>query len=136
MSGKQSGLGWTTASVDDASGTLQAIRNDFNDLKISTPMAVIDVTGLDKYAFERILGLADCSITWDGTYNPDANMSHAVFSTVPSTRVPRTTTNVVGGSTLTCEMLYTDYALTRATGGAFTFQAPGVLQDGSAPTWS
>lgn len=133
---KETGLGWSAATVDDDSGTPQAIRNDFNDLKISTPMAVIDVTGLDKYAFERLLGLADCSITFDGTFNPAANMSHAVFSTVPSTRVNRTTTLTVGGATLACEMLYTDYALTRATGGAFTFQAPGVLADGTAPVWS
>lgn len=133
---KQTGLGWTTATVDDASGTPQAIRNDFNDLKISTPMAVIDVTGIDKFAFERLLGLADASITLDGTFNPAANMSHAVFSTVSSTRVNRTTTLTVGGATLACEILYTDYALTRATGGAFTFQAPGVLADGTAPTWA
>jgi hypothetical protein len=133
---KQTGLGWTTASVDDASGTPQAIKNDFNDLKISTPMAVIDVTGIDKFAYERLLGLADASITFDGTFNPAANMSHAVFSSVSSTRVNRTTTLVIGGATLACELLYTDYALTRATGGAFTFQAPGVLADGTAPTWS
>jgi hypothetical protein len=133
---KSTGLGWTTASVDDASGTPQAIKNDFNDLKISTPMAVIDVTGIDKFAFERLLGLADASITFDGTFNPAPNMSHAVFSTVSSTRVNRTTTLVVGGATLACELLYTDYGLTRATGGAFTFQAPGVLADGTAPTWS
>lgn len=133
---KETGLGWSAATVDDDSGTPQAIRNDFNDLKISTPMAVIDVTGLDKYAFERLLGLADCSITFDGTFNPAANMSHAVFSTVASTRVNRTTTLTVGGATLACEMLYTDYAFTRATGGAFTFQAPGVLADGTPPTWS
>lgn len=133
---KSTGLGWTTASVDDSTGTPQAIKNDINDLKISTPMAVIDTTGIDKFAFERLLGLADASITLDGTFNNAANMSHTVFSTVPSTRVNRTTTLTVNGSTLACEILYTDYALTRAQGGALTWQAPGVLADGTPPTWA
>lgn len=133
---KATGLGWTTCSVDDATNTQQAIKNDVNDLKISTPMAVIDVTGIDKFAFERLLGLADCSVTLDGTFNSAANFSHSVFSTVPSTRVARLTTLVVNGATLAPTLLYTDYALTRATGGAFTWQAPGVLSNGSAPTWS
>lgn len=133
---KQVGLGWTTLSVDDSTNTQQAIKNDINDVKISTPMAVIDVTGIDKFAYERLLGLADCSVTLDGTFNNTSNMSHAVFSTVPSTRVARLTTMVVNGSTLAPTLLYTDYGLTRATGGALTWQAPGVLSNGSAPTWS
>lgn len=133
---KQTGLGWTTLSVDDSTNTQQAIKNDINDVKISTPMAVIDVTGIDKFAYERLLGLADCSVTLDGTFNNAANMSHAVFSTVPSTRVARLTTMVVNGSTLAPTLLFTDYGLTRATGGALTWQAPGVLSNGSAPTWS
>lgn len=133
---KATGLGWTTLSVDDASNTQQAIKNDINDVKISTPMAVIDITGIDKFAFERLLGLADCSVTLDGTFNAASNMSHAVFSTVPSQRVARLTTMVVNGATLAPTLLYTDYALTRATGGAFTWQAPGVLSNGVAPTWS
>jgi hypothetical protein len=133
---KSTGLGWTTLSVDDSTNTQQAIKNDINDVKISTPMAVIDTTGIDKFAFERLLGLADCSITLDGTFNSAANMSHAVFSTVPSTRVNRLTTMVVNAATLAPTLLYTDYALTRATGGALTWQAPGVLANGTAPTWS
>lgn len=133
---KATGLGWTTFSVDDATNTQQAIKNDINDVKISTPMAVIDTTGVDKFAFERLLGLADCSVTIDGTFNSAANQSHAVFSTVPSTRVPRLTTMVVNGATLAPTLLFTDYALTRATGGALTWQAPGVLSNGVAPTWS
>lgn len=133
---KAAGLGVTTFSVDDATNTQQAIKNDINDFKISTPMAVIDSTGIDKFAFERLLGLADCSITIDGTWNSAANMSHAVFSSVPSTRVPRLTTIVVNAATFAPTLLYTDYAPTRATGGAFTWQAPGVLANGAAPTWS
>jgi hypothetical protein len=133
---KESGLGWTTASVDDSSGTLRAIRNDFTNLQFATPRAVQDVTGIDKSAIERLLLLADFSVTFNGVFNDAANMGHDVFKTVPSTSVARTTTLVVSGQTLTNEVLYTDYPLTRAQGGEFTYAVPGVLADGTVPTWT
>jgi hypothetical protein len=133
---KQSGLGWTAATVDDSSGTPQAIVNDFTNCSFSTPRAVQDVTGMDKSAIERILLLADFSIELDGPFDPAANKSHAVFSTVPSTSVNRTTTLTVAGKTLANEVLYTDYSLTRGTDGSFTYKAPGVLADGTVPSWT
>lgn len=133
---KSSGLGWTTASVDDASGTPQAIKNDFTQLQFATPRAVQDITGVDKSAIERLLLLADFSVTFTGVHNPAANMSHAVFSTVSSTSVTRTTTLVVNGKTLANEVLFTDYPLTRAASGELTFAVPGVLADGTVPVWS
>lgn len=133
---KESGLGWTTASVDDASGTPQAIKNDFTNLQFATPRGVQDVTGIDKSAYERLLLLADFSITLNGVFNDAANMSHAVFKTVSSTSVARTTTLTVSGQTLANEVLYTDYPLTRADSGELTFAVPGVLSDGTVPTWS
>jgi len=51
---------------------------------MSTPRAVQDVTGVDKSAIERLLLLADFSITLNGVYNNAAGKSHAVFKTVPS----------------------------------------------------
>lgn len=133
---KQSGLGWTTLSVDDSSGSAQVIKNDVTNLTFSTPRAVQDVTGVDKSANERILLLADFSITLNGVFNTASNMSHAVFSTVPSTSVNRTTTLVVGGKTLANEVLYTDYPLTRSATGELTWAVPGVLADGTVPTWA
>jgi hypothetical protein len=134
---KQSGLGWTTCSVDDSSGTARAIINDVTNLQISTPRGIQDVTGIDKSAYERLLLLADASITLNGVFNPGATTtSHAVFSTVPSTSVARTTTLTVGGKTLATELLYTDYNLKREQSGEFTWEAPGVLADGTVPTWA
>lgn len=133
---KASGLGVTTLSVDDASGSPQAIVNDFTDFTLSTPRAVQDVTGLDKSAHERLLLLADASFSLKGVFDGAANKAHAVFSTVPSTSVNRTTTLVINSKTLACELLYTDYGLTRAAGGELTFEAPGVLADGTVPTWA
>jgi hypothetical protein len=133
---KASGLGWTTLSVDDATGTPQDIRNDITQLDFSTPRAVQDITGIDKFANERLLLLSDFSISLSGVFNAAANKSHAVFSTVPSTSVNRTVTIVVNGATLPNETLFTDYPLTRDSGGALTWKVPGALADGTVPTWS
>jgi len=133
---KETGLGWTTASVDDSTGTPQAIKNDFTNVEFSTPREVQEVTGLDKSAVERLLLLADFSVQFDGVFNDAANMSHAVFKTVPSTSVARTVTLAVSGQTLANEVLFTDYKLERSDKGELTFQVPGVLADGTVPTWS
>jgi hypothetical protein len=133
---KSSGLGWSTASVDDSSGTPQAIKNDFTNLQFATPRGVQDITGIDKSAYERLLLLADFSLTLNGVFNPASNMSHDVFKTVPSTSVNRTVTLTVSGKTLANEVLFTDYPLTRSDSGELTFAVPGVLADGTVPTWA
>lgn len=133
---KESGLGWTTLSVDDSGGSVRAIKNDITNFSFATPRAVQDVTGVDKSAMERILLLADFSIDLSGVFNDAANMSHDVFNDVASTDVARTVTLTVSGQTLANECLFTDYALSRGADGALTFSAPGVLSDGTTPAWS
>lgn len=133
---KESGLGWSTLSVDDSSGTARDIRNDVTNFQFAMPRAVQDVTGVDKSAMERLLLLADFSITLNGVFNDAANASHSVFKTVPSTSVARTVSLGVSGQTLANECLFTDYNLTRAQDGSLTWSAPGVLSDGTVPTWS
>lgn len=137
---KTSGLG-SVVKVADASSASQTISNDITNYDVSTPRAVQDVTGVDKNAIERILLLADVSVTLNGVANFGANMSHAVLSTVPSTSVNRACEFGPIGSTtsnpkLPCNLLFTDYKLTRSTGGDLTWQAPGVLADGTVPTWT
>jgi hypothetical protein len=122
--------------VDDATGDPDDIRNDVTNFEFATPRGVQDVTGIDKSAMERLLLLADFSITLNGVFNDATNQAHEVFRTVPSTSVNRTTTITVSGQTLAGELLYTDYALTRAADGSLTWSAPGVLADGTVPTWS
>lgn len=133
---KETGLSWTTCSVDDSGGTLRALVNDITGLSFATPRAVQDVTGLDKSAVERLLLLGDFSITLDGVFNDASNAAHDVFKTVASADVARTCTLVISGQTLTNEVLLTDYPLTRASTGEFTYSVPGVLQNGTDPTWS
>ena len=134
---KQSGLAWSVCSVDDSSGSVEAIVNDVTNLQFSTPRAVQDTTGLDKSAMERLLLLADFSVTLNGVANFASTPSaHDVFKTVPSTSVARTVTLTIGGKTLANETLFTDYSLTRGNDGALTWTAPGVLTGGVVPTWT
>lgn len=133
---KENGLSWTTLSVDDASGTVRAIKNDITNFQFGTPRGVQDVTGVDRAAYERLLLLADFTLTLNGVFNDATGLSHDVFKTVPSTSVARTTTLTVSGQVLTGELLYTDYSFTRAQNGELTFAAPGVLADGTVPTWA
>lgn len=132
---KESGLAWTTLTVDDSGGSGQDIRNDITNLEFATPRATQDTTGIDKSAFERLLLLADFTITLNGVFNDATNMSHAVFKTVPSTSVARTTAIGVSGQTLSAECIYTDYPLTRSDSGELTWAVPGQLSDGTVPTW-
>ncbi len=132
---KESGIGFSVA-IDSSDGTPRTISNDITALTISTPRAEQDTTGLDKAAHERLQLLADAAINPSGVFNDAANMSHDVFKTVPSTSVARTTTLGISGQTLASELLFTDYNLTRAADGSFTWSAPGVLADGTAPTWA
>jgi hypothetical protein len=133
---KESGLGWTTLSVDNSSNVAKAIKNDITNFDFSTPRGVQDVTGVDSSAMERILLLADFSINLNGVFNDATDQSHDVFKTVPSTSVARTVTLVHSGQTLANEVLFTDYGLSRAQSGELPFSAPGVLADGTVPTWA
>lgn len=122
--------------MDSSAGAVKVIKNDVTNLNFSTPRGVQDTTGIDKSAMERLLLLADFSITLNGVFNDATDFSHDVFKTVPSTSVARTVTLTVSGNTLAPECLFTDYALTRAQSGELTWSAPGVLSDGTVPTWS
>lgn len=133
---KEPGYAFSVA-VDDSGGTARTISNDINSLNFATPRGVQDITGVDKSAIERQLLLADFSVTLNGAaFNDAANMSHMVFRTVPSSSVNRTTTLGISGQTLAGELLYTDYQLSRGADGSLTWSTPGVLADGTVPTWA
>lgn len=132
---KATGLAWTTFTVSDSTGTNPIdIRNDCTELAFATPRGIQDTTGLDKSAHERLLLLADFSITPKGVFN--GAVSHVVFATVPSTSVARPTAITVNTKSISANCLYSDYSITRANTGELTWQAPGALSDGSVPTWS
>lgn len=133
---KTSGLG-ATVSVDTSNPTLTDISNDVTNWQFATPRAVQDITGVDKSAMERQLLLADFSITLNGVFN--AALSHTVFNDIASDNTARTTKIIPTSSAtpyLQNECLFTDYQISRADDGALTWSAPGVLQDGTVPTWT
>ena len=124
----------------DAGAVVRTISNDVTDFTIATPRAVQDITGVDKSAHERLLLLADATVQLKGIFNSAASFSHAVFSTVPSTAVARSTSiaPTANGSTpiLVFNALYGTYSITRSASGDLTWQADGSLSDGALPTWS
>jgi hypothetical protein len=132
---KESGIGAAIA-VDDSGGSARTISNDITNFDFSTPRGIQDITGLDKSARETLQTLADFSITINGVFNDGSNMSHAVFSTVPSSSVARTVTITISGQSLPNETHFNDYALSRAASGELTYSAPGVLSGGTVPTWA
>jgi hypothetical protein len=133
---KIAGLG-ATVTVDTSAPVATDISNDVTNWAMATPRAVQDVTGVDKYAMERLLLLADFSVTLNGTFN--AALAHTVFEDVAESNALRTTKiEPTSGATpyLSVETLYTDYAITRGNDGALTWSAPGVLADGTVPVWT
>jgi hypothetical protein len=131
---KTSGLG-ATVSVADSTPAAQDITDDVTNFQFASPRAVQDVTGVDKSAMERLLLLADASMTLNGVFDAATSKAHDVFKTITSTSVARAVVLTVATKTWTTSMLLTDYPLTRAAGGELTFAVPGVLTGGSVPVW-
>lgn len=127
-----------TASVDDGTGAAQVITNDITNLTLGVPRANQDITGIDSAGMERLLLLADLSVGLNGVFNDAANLSHAVFKTVPSQAAGQTRaiSIAISGQTLTAETIPDDYALTRAADGAFTWAVNLTNADGVIPSWS
>lgn len=132
---KISGLSWTTLSVDDSGGSARDIRSDVTNMEFATPRGTQDVTGIDKAAYERLLLLADFTITLNGVFDAGSNLAHSVFRTVSSSDVTRTVSLAIASQTLAVECIFNDYALSRSDSGEFTWSAPGMLCNGSTPTW-
>lgn len=137
---KVSGLG-EVITVQDASLAVQTITNDITNWAETTPRATQDITGVDKFAHEILLLLADYTVTLNGVFNNASNQSHAVFSTISSTSVNRAVVlnpigTTVGFPKLSVNCVLTDYQLTRAATGELTWQVPGQLADGAVPTWT
>jgi len=122
--------------IDDSGGSARTISNDIISIDIATPREEQDITGLDKSARERLLLLADFTVSISGVFNDASNMSHDVFKTVSSTSVARTTTTAISGQTLPGELFYTDYAVARGGDGSLVWSAPGALAGGVVPTWA
>ncbi len=133
-------MGWTTCSVDGSDTNANPIVNDVTSLTISTPRGIADVTGLDKSGRERLLLLADVSIGLSGTFNDAADRSHATFGNCATTSVIRTVTLTISDQNLATaaapECYVSDYQLTRAADGSFTWTTTLENGDGAVVGWA
>lgn len=134
---KSSGI-TTQVQIDDSGGTLRDISNDVESFNLSTPRGTFDITGLDKSAIEKLLGLADGKFSISVYYNTAATTgSHTVLKTISSNSSQRTVTiTPPGGSALSMEMVASNYQLTRSKDGMLMGSADFELANGAVPTWS
>jgi hypothetical protein len=130
---KESGLGFTAFSVDDSAGVVKTIVNDIRSAEFGTPIAVQDITGLDKSAIERLHLLADFTTAMTGVFNDATSQAHDTFTPLSNAR---TVTITHSGNTLANECLLTDYGLTRGEDGSLMWSVPAVLQSGTVPVWT
>lgn len=129
MAGKRSGLGMQcyVAGVD-CSGDVGAIN------AISTPVNQIQVTGIDKYAIERLAGEHDGAISTTNWFNPTG--THPTLSALPLSPLA----TVLLGTTLGidgCAMVAkkADYSGQREQAGNFTFGMSLQGSDGAGLYW-
>ncbi len=90
--------------------------------KISGGPAPLDVTAIDKSAFERIGGLRTGDIQFTSFFNPSLNQEHAALSGLPTTdtQIMYTHGTALGNpaACMTCKQI--DYNPTRAANGMLT----------------
>ena len=115
---KQSGLGMRGfVGGYDLSGDITALGT------IRGGHAVIDVTGIDKSAYERIGGLRDGEISFTSAFNTAANQEHPALSPLPTTdvHVMVATGAAIGTETACCVAKQVNYDPTRGQDGQFAF---------------
>jgi hypothetical protein len=129
-----------TLMVDNSSSVAKDIGDDVTAYDFSTPRDTEDVTGMNKYANERLLLLTDFTVKFSGVFDNDANMSHDVFSTFTQSATARlvqiSPTPTTTTPKITANCLITDYKVTRSSKAELTWEVPAQLADGIVPTWS
>lgn len=115
---KTSGLG-DNFFVDgnNISGDVGSIDN------ISSPQALLDTTGIDKSAYERITGLRDGDMKWSTFFNAATGRVLSVLKTLPRTNRIATYCRgtTLGNPSASMLALQLDYNGKRAANGAYTF---------------
>lgn len=128
---KQSGLGDNLYIAGyDLSGDIGSLGG------ISGSVAPLDVTGIDKSAFERIGGRRDGNLEFTSFFNKATDRSHLRLSTLPTTNVLATYCRgtTLGNASACIQGKQINYDGTRADDGMFTF-AVQVLGNGNGLEW-
>lgn len=100
------------------SGDIQAVDN------ISSPVATLDVTGINKSAYERIVGLRDGMIDVTTFFNTSAGRVHPVLKTLPTTdtHVMYCHKTTIGNPAACLVAKQINYDGSRASDAGFTFK--------------
>lgn len=116
---KSSGLGdHLLISGVDVSGDTQTVA-------VSSPMTLLDVTGINKSAHERLPGLRDGKMALSTFFNKGVGGIHTVLSALPRTDVIGTYCRgfTLGGPAASLTALQANYDPTRGTDGSLIFKA-------------
>lgn len=122
---KQTGLGdQLFVDGNDIAGDIQSIGG------ISTPIATLDMTGINKEAFERQYGLADGQVEFTSFFNDAANAAHVTLSSLPRAdgQIMYLRGAGAGKSAVGLVGKRVDYSGTRGDDGSLTF---GVSAQGN-----
>jgi len=100
------------------------LSGDINSLgRVGGGPSTLDVTGIDKAAFERVGGRRDGGIDFTAYFNPDAGAAHPRLSLLPTTDVILTYCRgtTLGAPAAALVGKQVDYAATRGEDGSLTF---------------
>lgn len=120
---KQSGLGDNLYIAGyDLSGDTGSIGN------ASGGLSPLEVTGINKSAYERIGGLRDGRLEWSSWFNKAAGQAHPRLSLLPASDVIMTYCRgtALGSPAMSLVAKQTNYDGSRGNDGAFTFSVSAL----------
>ena len=100
------------------------ISGDIGSISVSGGPAALEVTGIDKSAYERIGGLRTGGMNWSAFFNPTDDRAHDRLENLPTTDVIATYfRGTTLGNPAACQVSkQINYDGNRGDDGAFTFQ--------------
>lgn len=128
---KSSGLGsGLFVGTADISGDIGSVST------IETSRTVLNVTGIDKSAVERILGLRDGSLSYMSFWNTAAGAAHLTLSALPRTDIQMSYihASTVGEAGASMVAKQVTYAPTRGADGSLT-ATTNALANGYGLEW-
>lgn len=128
---KESGLGdGLFVNGYDLSGDIQQVNN------IGSPRAVIDVTGINKSAFERVYGVRDGVIEMTTHFNTSAGQQFPTLKSVPDadSHIMFRHGSTLGNPAAALVSKRVNFDMTRGNEGAVTF-AVGAQSNGYGLEW-
>lgn len=136
---KRSGLGQQFWICQIGSGPAYQVAGDIGAIDTAQSMVgLLDDTGIDKSAMERLAGLGDGNLAWTAFWNNAAGGHHAVVSLLNGLAVRgfwAGSATEGDGLAFACSGILDDYHPTRAATGALTAKPKISSYTGDFPDW-